>query len=69
VPHQYAYLLTLIALSVGPNVILTMLSSGQAEYGYMMTGLALSCDSNGDIERLLDHAKALPKEDMRYDAC
>ena len=68
-PDQHAYLLTLTARSVDPKVMLALLSSGQAEYGYMMTGLAQSSDSDGDIERLLDYAKALPKKDMRYDAC
>jgi len=68
VPHQHAYLLTLTVLAVDPNVMLALLSSGQAQYGYMMTGLAESADSNGDIERLLDYAKALPKDDVQYDA-
>ena len=62
VPHQQAYLLTLTTLSVSPTVVLTLLASGQAEYGYMMTGLALFSDSNGDIEKQLDRARALLKE-------
>ena len=43
--------------------------AGQAQYGYMMTALAHSANSNGDTKKLLDHAQALPKEDVRYDTC